>query len=151
MSDKSSETLAEIFLVEDNPNDVELALHALRKRKVANNIQVARDGAEALEYLFGEGRYAGRDVRRTPNLMLLDLKLPLVDGLEVLARVKGDPRTRHIPVVVLTSSREERDLVESYQLGVNSYIVKPVNFDQFSAAIEQLELYWVLLNERPRF
>jgi two-component system response regulator len=151
MSEKSAEGLAQIFLVEDNPHDVELALHALRKRKVANTIQVARDGAEALEYLFGEGRYAGRDVRRTPNLILLDLKLPLVDGLEVLARVKGDPRTRHIPVVVLTSSREERDLVESYQLGVNSYIVKPVNFDQFSAAIEQLELYWVLLNERPKF
>ena len=150
MNEKSSESFAEIFLVEDNPNDVELALHALRKRKVTNNIQVARDGAEALDYLFGEGRYAGRDVRQTPNLMLLDLKLPLVDGLEVLARVKGDPRTRHIPVVVLTSSREERDLVESYQLGVNSYIVKPVNFDQFSAAIEQLELYWVLLNERPK-
>ncbi len=150
MNENSSESFAEIFLVEDNPNDVELALHALRKRKVANNIQVARDGAEAIEYLFGEGRYAGRDVRQTPNLMLLDLKLPLVDGLEVLARVKSDPRTRHIPVVVLTSSREERDLVESYQLGVNSYIVKPVNFDQFSAAIEQLELYWVLLNERPK-
>jgi CheY-like chemotaxis protein len=150
MNEKSPEMLAEIFLVEDNPNDIELALHALRKRKVTNNIQVARDGAEALDYLFGEGQYAGRDMRQTPSIMLLDLKLPLVDGLEVLARVKGDPRTRHIPVVVLTSSREERDLVESYQLGVNSYIVKPVNFDQFSAAIEQLELYWVLLNERPK-
>jgi two-component system, response regulator len=151
MNENSSATLAEILLVEDNPNDVELALHALRKRKLTNNIHVARDGAEALEFLFGEGRYAGRDVRQTPNLILLDLKLPLVDGLEVLARVKQDPRTRHVPVVVLTSSREERDLVESYQLGVNSYIVKPVNFDQFSAAIEQLELYWVLLNERPKF
>src|SRR6476661_7939880 len=115
MCERTSEHFAEIYLVDDNPNDIELALHALRKRKVANNIQVARDGAEALEYLFGEGRYAGRDVRQTPNVMLLDLKLPLVDGLEVLARVKGDPRTRHIPVVVLTSSREERDLVESYQ------------------------------------
>ncbi|MGH2344120.1 MAG: response regulator, partial [Chloroflexota bacterium] len=149
MSDTSSDKMAEILLVEDNPNDVELALHALRKRKVTNNIQVARDGAEALDFLFCEGKYAGRDIRQTPNLVLLDLKLPLVDGLEVLARVKGDARTRHVPVVVLTSSREERDLVESYQLGVNSYIVKPVNFDQFSAAIEQLELYWVLLNERP--
>ncbi|MGH2388828.1 MAG: response regulator [Chloroflexota bacterium] len=150
MSDTSSDKMAEILLVEDNPNDVELALHALRKRKVTNNIQVARDGAEALDFLFCEGKYAGRDIRQTPNLVLLDLKLPLVDGLEVLARVKGDARTRHVPVVVLTSSREERDLVESYQLGVNSYIVKPVNFDQFSAAIEQLELYWVLLNERPK-
>lgn len=150
MNEKRSSTVAEILLVEDNPNDLELTLHALRKRKVANNIQVARDGAEAIDYLFGEGQYTGRDVRQTPNLMLLDLKLPLIDGLEVLARVKGDPRTRQIPVVVLTSSREERDLVESYQLGVNSYIVKPVNFDQFSAAIEQLELYWVLLNERPK-
>jgi two-component system response regulator len=150
MSDTSSGTMAEILLVEDNPNDLELALHALRKRKVANTIHVARDGAEALEFLFCEGKYADRDIRRTPNLVLLDLKLPLVDGLEVLARVKADARIRHVPVVVLTSSREERDLVESYQLGVNSYIVKPVNFDQFSAAIEQLELYWVLLNERPK-
>jgi len=150
MSDTSTGTMAEILLVEDNPNDLELALHALRKRKVANTIHVARDGAEALEFLFCEGKYADRDIRRTPNLVLLDLKLPLVDGLEVLARVKGDARIRHVPVVVLTSSREERDLVESYQLGVNSYIVKPVNFDQFSAAIEQLELYWVLLNERPK-
>jgi two-component system, response regulator len=150
MSDMSSGTMAEILLVEDNPNDLELALHALRKRKVANTIHIARDGAEALEFLFCEGKYADRDIRRTPNLVLLDLKLPLVDGLEVLARVKGDARIRHVPVVVLTSSREERDLVESYQLGVNSYIVKPVNFDQFSAAIEQLELYWVLLNERPK-
>ena len=150
MNENSSDHVAEILLVEDNTNDVELALHALRKRKLANNIHVARDGAEALDFLFGEGKYAGRDIRQTPNVILLDLKLPLVDGLEVLARVKGDPRTRHVPVVVLTSSREERDLVESYQLGVNSYIVKPVNFDQFSAAIEQLELYWVLLNERPK-
>jgi CheY-like chemotaxis protein len=150
MSDTSTGTMAEILLVEDNPNDLELALHALRKRKVANTIHIARDGAEALEFLFCEGKYADRDIRRTPSLVLLDLKLPLVDGLEVLARVKGDARIRHVPVVVLTSSREERDLVESYQLGVNSYIVKPVNFDQFSAAIEQLELYWVLLNERPK-
>jgi len=150
VSDHTSDHTAEILLVEDNPNDLELALHALRKRKVTNHIQVARDGAEALDYLFAEGQYAARDVRQTPNVILLDLKLPLVDGLEVLARVKADPRTRHVPVVVLTSSREERDLVESYQMGVNSYIVKPVNFEQFTAAIEQLELYWVLLNERPK-
>jgi len=142
--------MAEILLVEDNPNDLELALHALRKRKVTNHIHVARDGAEALDFLFAEGKYAGRDVRQTPNVVLLDLKLPLVDGLEVLAKVKSDPRTSHVPIVVLTSSREERDLVESYQLGVNSYIVKPVSFEQFAAAIEQLELYWILLNERPK-
>jgi len=142
--------MAEILLVEDNPNDLELALHALRKRKVTNHIHVARDGAEALDFLFAEGKYAGRDVRQTPNVVLLDLKLPLVDGLEVLAKVKSDPRTSHVPIVVLTSSREERDLVESYQLGVNSYIVKPVSFEQFTAAIEQLELYWILLNERPK-
>lgn len=150
MSGDGPNRMAEILLVEDNPNDLELALHALRKRKVTNHIQVARDGAEALDYLFAEGKYAGRDVRQTPNVVLLDLKLPLVDGLEVLAKVKADPRTCHVPIVILTSSREERDLVESYHLGVNSYIVKPVDFEQFTAAIEQLELYWILLNERPK-
>jgi CheY-like chemotaxis protein len=150
MIDGTSDTQAEILLVEDNPTDLELALLALRQRKMVNTIHVARDGIEALDFLFGEGQHAGRDVRQTPSVILLDLKLPLVDGLEVLARVKADPRTRHVPVVVMTSSNAEGDLVKSYDLGVNSYIVKPVNFDQFSAAIEQLELYWILLNKRPK-
>lgn len=135
----------EILLVEDNPNDVELALHALRKHKLANNIHVVRDGAEALEYLFpGDGHE-----NAAPRIILLDLKLPKVDGLEVLRAVKGDERTRMIPVVVLTSSREERDLVESYRLGVNSYIVKPVDFQQFAEAVQQLGMYWLLLNRVP--
>ena len=112
-------------------------------------MHVVRDGAEALDYLFGEGQYAGRDIRNTPRVILLDLKLPKVDGLEVLRRVKNDPRTQMIPVVMLTSSREERDIVESYELGVNSYIVKPVDFEQFTAAVQNLGMYWLLLNEPP--
>ena len=139
----------EILLVEDNPNDVELALHALRKYKVANHVQVLRDGAEALDYLFGAGSYAGQHTV-TPRVILLDLKLPKVDGLEVLKKLKSDARTRMIPVVVLTSSREEKDMVESYQLGVNSYIVKPVDFSQFTEAVRQLGMYWLLLNEQPK-
>ncbi len=139
----------EILLVEDNPNDVELALHALKKNKLANHIHVARDGAEALDFLFGTGKYADRHINRPPKVILLDLKLPKVDGLEVLKRIKGDERTRAIPVVVLTSSREERDIVESYRLGVNSYITKPVDFEQFTEAVRQLGLYWLLLNQPP--
>ncbi len=139
----------EILLVEDNPNDVELTLHALRHNNLTNRIHVARDGAEALDYIFATGAYAERPTPH-PRVILLDLKLPLVDGLEVLQRVKNDPGTRAIPVVVLTSSREERDVVESYRLGVNSYIVKPVDFGQFSEAVRQMGLYWVLLNEPPR-
>ena len=143
------ENSIEILLVEDNPNDVELTLHALKKNNLTNHIHVVRDGAEALEYLFGGGVYAGRDVNHTPKVILLDLKLPKVDGLEVLKRIKSDERTRSIPVVVLTSSREERDIVESYRLGVNSYITKPVDFDQFTEAVRQLGLYWLLLNQPP--
>ncbi len=139
----------EILLVEDNPNDVQLALHAFQKHHVANHIQVARDGAEALEFIFCSGKFAHRQIENGPKVILLDLKLPLVDGIEVLRRVKADPRTRTIPVVVLTSSREERDIVESYQLGVNSYIVKPVDFDQFTESVRQLGLYWLLLNQPP--
>ncbi len=140
----------EILLVEDNPNDVELTLHALRKNNLANRIEVVRDGAEALDFIFCTGAYARRKIEQAPKVILLDLKLPKVDGLEVLRRVKADPRTRAIPVVVLTSSREERDIVESYRLGVNSYIVKPVDFQQFSEAVHQVELYWLLVNEPPR-
>ena len=139
----------EILLVEDNPNDAELALYALNKNRVANHIEVVRDGAEALDYLFCVGAYAHRRIENGPKVVLLDLKLPKVDGLDVLRRIKADPRTRLIPVVVLTSSREERDIVESYQLGVNSYIVKPVDFEQFTEAVRQLGLYWMLLNQAP--
>ena len=139
----------EILLVEDNPNDIELALHAFQKHKLANHIQVARDGAEALEFIFCTGAFAHRRIENGPKLILLDLKLPLVDGIEVLRRVKADPRTRTIPVIVLTSSREESDLVKSYQLGVNSYIVKPVDFEQFTEAVRHLGLYWLLLNQAP--
>jgi len=140
----------EILLVEDNPNDLELALHALRKNNLANHIEIVRDGAEALEYIFATGAYAQRNIDDVPQVILLDLKLPKVDGLEVLRRIKADDRTKAIPVVILTSSQEERDIVESYQLGVNSYITKPVDFEQFTEVVRQLGLYWLLLNQRPR-
>ncbi len=140
----------EILLVEDNPDDLELTVRALRKSKLVNHIQVARDGAEALDFIFGNGAHAGRKIENGPRLILLDLKLPKVDGLEVLQRIKGDPRTRMIPVVMLTSSGEQRDVVESYNLGVNSYIVKPVNFERFAEAVQELGLYWLLLNQSPR-
>jgi two-component system response regulator len=133
----------EILLVEDSPADVELAVRALQKHNLANRLHIARDGAEALEFLFGAG-----DVP-VPKMVLLDLKLPKVDGLEVLRRIKSDPATRRIPVVVMTSSREERDIVESYELGVNSYIVKPVDFEQFVRAVAELGLYWLVLNQLP--
>jgi two-component system response regulator len=139
----------EILLVEDNPNDVELTRHALRDHHVANLMHVARDGAEALDFILCEGQYAYRKLEDRPKVILLDLKLPKVDGLEVLRRVKADPEARTIPVVVLTSSREERDIVDSYELGVNSYIVKPVDFEQFTEAVRTLGLYWLLLNQPP--
>jgi two-component system, response regulator len=139
----------EVLLVEDNPNDVRLALHAFKAHNLANRVEVARDGAEALEFLFCTGRYAHRRIEDGPKVVLLDLKLPLVDGIEVLRQVKADPRTQPIPVVVMTTSREERDVVDSYRLGVNSYIVKPVDFDQFTDAMRQLGLYWLLLNQPP--
>lgn len=140
----------ELLLVEDNPQDLELALRALRKAKLVNRVHVARDGAEALDFIFCEGPHASRRMADGPSVILLDLKLPKVDGLEVLRRVKSDPRTKVIPVVVLTSSKEQRDVVESYQLGVNSYIVKPVNFERFSSAVGDLGLYWLLLNQPPK-
>ncbi|CAG0928950.1 Response regulator rcp1 [Thermoflexales bacterium] len=140
----------EILLVEDNPNDVELTLHALKKNNISNRVHVARDGAEALDFLFGTGSSPVHNVDNVPKIILLDLKLPKVDGLEVLKRVKGDPHTRLIPIVMLTSSREERDVITSYNLGVNSYIVKPVDFQQFTEVVRELGLYWLLLNQPPQ-
>ncbi|HOJ20946.1 MAG TPA: response regulator [Armatimonadota bacterium] len=138
-----------ILLVEDNPDDIELTLRALRKNNIANKVVVARDGVEALDYLFGTGAYAGRDIDGQPQVVLLDLKLPRMDGLEVLKRIRADARTKLVPVVILTSSREEQDLIEGYRSGANSYIRKPVDFDQFTEATRQLGLYWLVLNEPP--
>ena len=137
----------EILLVEDNPNDVELTLDALRGPETSKHIFVVRDGAEALDFVFATGEYTARQVENSPKVIFLDLKLPKVDGLEVLRRIKGDPRTRKIPVVMLTSSREERDMVQSYEVGANSYIVKPVDFEQFNESVRSLGLYWLLINE----
>lgn len=138
-----------ILLVEDNPDDEALTLRALNKNRVANNIVVVRDGVEALDYLFALGPYAGRDPFELPQVVLLDLKLPKVDGLEVLRRIRSDPRTHMLPVVILTSSREEQDLIQAYSSGANSYVRKPVDFNQFVEAIGQLGLYWLVLNEAP--
>ncbi len=138
-----------ILLVEDNPDDELLAIRALKKNNISNEVVVARDGVEALDYLFGTGAHAGRDMSEMPQIILLDLKLPKIDGLEVLRRLRSDERTKLLPVVVLTSSREEQDLTESYSLGANSYIRKPVNFTRFTEAIRQLGLYWLVLNESP--
>ena len=144
-----TEKAVEILLVEDNPNDLELTLLALQENRIANSIEVARDGAEALDFIFCTGPHSGRSIRNGPRVILLDLKLPKVDGIEVLRRVKSDERTRIIPVVVLTSSREERDIVATYNMGVNSYIVKPVDWGQFSESIKNIGLYWMLINEPP--
>ena len=143
MKDKS------ILLVEDNPDDVKLTLHALKECNIANKVVVAGDGVEALDYLFGTGAYAGRDLSDRPAVVLLDLKLPKVDGLEVLRRLRADPHGKRQPVVVLTCSKEEQDVVASYDLGANSYILKPVDFDRFIEAVRHLGLYWLLLNEPP--
>jgi two-component system, response regulator len=139
----------EILLVEDNPSDALLTTHALEKCKLANRIHLVRDGEEALDFLFCRGKFAGRGLEETPQLVLLDLKLPKVDGVQVLRELKSDPRTRAIPVVVLTTSKEERDLVQTYELGVNSYIQKPVNFGEFQNVVRQLGMYWLLLNSSP--
>jgi two-component system, response regulator len=139
----------EILLVEDNKDDVELTLHALRKENLANHIHVARDGEEALEFLFCQGVHADRSFDHPPKLILLDLKLPKVDGMEVLKRLKADARTQSIPVVILTSSKEERDLVQGYGLGANSYIQKPVDFDQFRDTVKRVGFYWLLINQAP--
>ena len=138
-----------VLLVEDNPSDVALTRRAFIKCRIANELIVAEDGQEALDYLFGEGAYAGRDTADLPLVVLLDIKLPRVDGLETLQRIRADERTRRLPVVILTSSKEERDVATGYDLGVNSYICKPVDFAQFSAAIENLGMYWLVLNEPP--
>jgi CheY-like chemotaxis protein len=139
----------EILLVEDNPNDVELTLRALQKQNLANKVFVVRDGAEALEFMFATGPFVGRKVANLPKVVLLDLKLPKVDGIEVLKRIKGDERTKHTPVVMLTSSQEERDVLDTYNLGVNSYIVKPVDFSNFVHAVAELGVYWGILNKVP--
>lgn len=139
----------DIVLVEDSQDDVDLALHTLRREKLANNIFVARDGEEALDFVFCRGAFAHRSFDRPPKLVLLDLKLLKVDGMEVLRQIKSDPRTKTIPVVVMTSSKEERDLVASYHLGVNSYIQKPVDFDQFRETVKTVGLYWLVINQPP--
>lgn len=138
-----------ILLVEDNPDDEALTLRAFKRNNILNEVVVARDGVEALDYLFGTGAHAGRDIGIQPQLILLDLKMPRVDGLEVLRRLRADPRTRLQPVVVLTTSNEDRDVVSSYELGANSYIRKPVDFEQFMDAVRQLGLYWLVLNTAP--
>lgn len=145
----SANEAIEILLVEDNPADVELTLHALNHNQLANKIHVARDGEEALDFLFKRNEFQGRSAEAPPRIVLLDLKLPKVDGLGVLRAVKCDPRTRAIPIVILTSSREEKDMVEGYSLGVNSYIQKPVDFDNFRQTVRQLGLYWLLVNVPP--
>lgn len=140
----------EILLVEDNPSDAEMTIRALRKNNLANNLMHVKDGAEALDFLYAEGRFAERGGKNLPKIVVLDLKMPKVNGLEVLRRIKGDERTRQIPVVVLTSSKEDPDVEECYRLGVNSYVVKPVEFDEFYKAVSELGLYWMIVNQTPR-
>ena len=140
---------ADILLVEDNPNDVELILHVFQWCNLSDRVHVAWNGEEALDFIFGKGAYEGRNIDDRPKVILLDLKLPKVDGIEVLRRIKGDPKTHTIPVVVLTSSREDRDIIETYNLGVNSYIVKPVQFDEFANVIREMGLYWKMINQPP--
>lgn len=138
----------EILLVEDNPNDAEMALRALKKNNLANNVLVVGDGEEALDFLYARGKFESRKINHRPKIILLDLKLPKVDGKEVLRVIKNDPEKKIIPVIVLTSSKEERDIVESYQLGVNSYIIKPVDFDKFVQSVKEIGLYWLLVNQQ---
>lgn len=139
----------QILYVEDNPSDAELTMRALRKRNLANKVFHVEDGAQALDFIFARGDYQDRDVHNLPRLVLLDIKLPKVDGLEVLRAIKGDPLTKNIPVVMLTSSQEDRDVIESYRLGVNSYIVKPVDFEKFAQAVSETGFYWAVLNKPP--
>jgi two-component system, response regulator len=139
----------EILLVEDNQDDLDMTMRALRKANLTNHIQAVRDGAEAVDFIFCQGAFAGRKFESAPKVILLDLKLPKIDGMDVLKRIKSDPRTKMIPVVVLTSSKEQKDVIESYNLGVNSYMVKPVNFEGFAATVKDLGMYWLLLNQPP--
>lgn len=145
----ANQTEVEILLVEDNPHDAELAIRALKKNIIANNVAIVTDGEEALDFIYARGAYSNRNTEDRPKLILLDLKLPKVDGLEVLKTIKSDERKKIIPVVVLTSSKEEKDIIESYRLGVNSYIVKPVDFDKFVESVRELGFYWLLLNQIP--
>jgi two-component system response regulator len=144
-----SDNIIDILIIEDNPNDIELTLRALKKINVVNNIQVISDGEEALNYLFGKGKYKDRNLNNNPKVAFLDLKLPKVGGLEILREVKSNKETKAMPVVVLTSSKEEQDIIESYKLGVNSYIVKPVDFEKFMESVKTLGMYWLLLNQLP--
>jgi two-component system, response regulator len=146
----SENEIVEILLVEDNPDDLALTMRALHRARIGNRIQVARDGEEALNYVFCKGPFASRRIEEVPKMILLDLKLPKVDGLEVLRQLKSDERTAMIPTVVLTSSKEQSDVVQSYRFGVNSYIVKPVNFERFAAAVQDLGMYWLVLNQPPK-
>lgn len=139
----------DILIVEDNKNDAEMAIRALRKNNLTNHVHVVSDGEEALDFIFANGKYKNRSTNKRPRMILLDLKLPKIDGMEVLRVLKGNPETRVIPVIILTSSREECDLLDSYKLGVNSYIVKPVDFDKFVNAVHDLGMYWLLLNQQP--
>jgi len=145
----NNKNVVEILLVEDNPSDIKLALKALQKHNFTNKVFVVNDGEEALDYIFSKGKYSDKDMNEKLKVILLDLKLPKVDGLEVLRIIKSDERTKYTPVVILTSSKEEKDIVESYQYGVNSYIVKPLDFDQFIKSVSDIGLYWLLLNEPP--
>jgi two-component system response regulator len=145
----SGDIIVEILLVEDNPNDIELTLLALTQNNLANHVQVVRDGEEALDFIFSTGKYSGRDINLKPKVVLLDLKLPKVDGIEVLQKIRADERTKTIPVVVMTSSKEQRDIVETYELGVNSYIVKPVQFENFVKVVKELGMYWLMINQPP--
>jgi len=150
MQDLQNLNEVEVLLVEDSPHDAELTLRALKKNNLANKLFHVKDGAEAIEFLFSQGAFKDRKIDRSPKIVLLDLKLPKVDGIEVLRRIKTDARTKLIPVVVMTSSREDRDLNDCYQLGANGYVVKPVEFENFARAVSQLGLYWLLVNETPR-
>jgi two-component system, response regulator len=140
---------AEVLIVEDNASDLELALRALKEHHLCNNVSIVRDGAEALDFVFGEGQFAARRGAAQPRVILLDLKLPLVDGTEVLRRIRADARTRRVPVVVMTASTHERDIAETYRLGVNSYIVKPLDFERFTEAMKVVGRYWLMLNRQP--
>lgn len=139
-----------ILLVEDNPDDVELILRSFKKNNIANKIKVAYDGAEALDFLFGKGEYAGREAKDMPAVVLLDFKLPKIDGLEVLKRLRADAKTKLLPVVMFTSSKEDQDIINSYKAGCNSYVHKPISFDEFSEVVRQMGLYWLILNEQPQ-